>query len=214
MPAGSRLRLTYANVMATFAVFIALGGASYAALKVPKNSVGTQQIKKSAVTTGKIKAEAVTGEKVSLSTLGKVPSAANADFAEKALSAALSNRSNKAIIADVAQFAWHTESAENAGNAQPTAFAHVNADGTLDATYSKNVGAVSHPSKGVYCFEDPPYTRGGQVTPDASGEGFTAKFGLEEGGCGVPPTIFTPFVDVFDEEGEPEDAPFFVVFYG
>ena len=36
---GIRNRLTYANVMATVALFIALGGVSYAAVKLPKNSV-------------------------------------------------------------------------------------------------------------------------------------------------------------------------------
>ena len=55
-----RDQLTYANVMATIAVFIALGGASYAAIQLPKNSVGTKQMKKNAVTTAKIKKEAVT----------------------------------------------------------------------------------------------------------------------------------------------------------
>jgi hypothetical protein len=53
-----RGRLTYANVMATIAVFIALGGASYAAIKLPKNSVGTKQLKRQAVTLKKIKASA------------------------------------------------------------------------------------------------------------------------------------------------------------
>jgi hypothetical protein len=47
--------LTYANVMATIAVFLALGGGAYAALKLPKNSVGPQQIKKGAVSSSKIK---------------------------------------------------------------------------------------------------------------------------------------------------------------
>jgi hypothetical protein len=47
-------RLTYANVMATVAVFIALGGASYAAIKLPKNSVGARQLKKGAVTPAKL----------------------------------------------------------------------------------------------------------------------------------------------------------------
>ncbi len=80
-----RQRLTYANVMATVAVFIALGGASYAALKLPKNSVGPQQLKKNAVTTAKIKNEAITASKVKkgsltgaqidASSLGTVPSA-------------------------------------------------------------------------------------------------------------------------------------------
>ena len=46
--------LTFANVVACLALFIALGGASYAAFKLPKNSVGTKQIKKHAVTPGKL----------------------------------------------------------------------------------------------------------------------------------------------------------------
>ncbi len=59
-----RRKLTYANVMATIAVFIALGGASYAAIKLPKNSVGTKQLKKEAVTAAKIKDGAVTPGKL------------------------------------------------------------------------------------------------------------------------------------------------------
>jgi hypothetical protein len=47
-------RLTYANVMATVALFIALGGVGYAAIKLPKNSVGTKQLRKGAVTPAKI----------------------------------------------------------------------------------------------------------------------------------------------------------------
>ena len=52
---GLRKRITYANVMATIAVFIALGGVSYAAFKLPKNSVGTKQIKREAVNGAKVK---------------------------------------------------------------------------------------------------------------------------------------------------------------
>jgi hypothetical protein len=47
--------LSYANVMATIGVFIALGGASYAAVALPASSVGTQQLKKNAVTSKKVK---------------------------------------------------------------------------------------------------------------------------------------------------------------
>lgn len=47
--------LTYANVMSTVAAFIALGGVSWAAVTLPKNSVGKAQLKKNAVTTAKIK---------------------------------------------------------------------------------------------------------------------------------------------------------------
>jgi hypothetical protein len=48
-------RFTYANVMATIAVFVALGGGAYAALKLPKNSVGSAQIKANAVNSSKVK---------------------------------------------------------------------------------------------------------------------------------------------------------------
>jgi hypothetical protein len=44
-----RARLSYANVMATVAVFIALGGTSYAVTSLPKNSVGSKQIRARAV---------------------------------------------------------------------------------------------------------------------------------------------------------------------
>jgi len=47
-------RLTYANVMASLALFVALGGVSYAATQLPSNSVGTKQIKKEAVTPAKL----------------------------------------------------------------------------------------------------------------------------------------------------------------
>ncbi len=48
-------RPTYANVMATAAMFVALGGTSYAVARLPKASVGEQQLKDSAVTSLKIK---------------------------------------------------------------------------------------------------------------------------------------------------------------
>lgn len=49
-------KLTYANVMATVAVFLTLGGISYAATQLPANSVGTKQLKNGAVTDKKIAA--------------------------------------------------------------------------------------------------------------------------------------------------------------
>lgn len=49
-----RRHLTYANVAATLALFLALGGAAYAATQLPRNSVGTGQLRAEAVTAGKI----------------------------------------------------------------------------------------------------------------------------------------------------------------
>ena len=80
-----RGKLTYANVVATLALFIALGGASaFAATKLAKNSVGTKQIKNGAITKGKIKNGAVTGSKIDTSTLGAVPTATHATTADSA----------------------------------------------------------------------------------------------------------------------------------
>jgi putative transposon-encoded protein len=44
-----RSRLTYANVLATVALFVALGGTGYAVISLPKNSVGKRQIERKAV---------------------------------------------------------------------------------------------------------------------------------------------------------------------
>lgn len=47
-------RLTYANVVATLAVFLALGGLSYAAVELPARSVGTAQLQAKSVTPDKL----------------------------------------------------------------------------------------------------------------------------------------------------------------
>ncbi|HEV7774739.1 MAG TPA: collagen-like protein [Conexibacter sp.] len=51
-----RPRLTYANVVASLALFVALGGTGYAATQLAPNSVGTPQLKRGAVTGAKIAA--------------------------------------------------------------------------------------------------------------------------------------------------------------
>jgi hypothetical protein len=58
-----RQKLTYSNVIASIALFVALGGAAVAA-GIPKNSVGPNQIKKGAVTTKAIRKQAVTSGKL------------------------------------------------------------------------------------------------------------------------------------------------------
>jgi hypothetical protein len=53
-----------AMLIALVALIVALGGTSYAAISLPKNSVGTKQIRKGAVTKSKIRANAITSSKV------------------------------------------------------------------------------------------------------------------------------------------------------
>jgi len=56
-----RARLSYANVMATIAVFLALTGTTYAATKI-----GTAQLRNGAVTNPKLAPGAVTSGKVQI----------------------------------------------------------------------------------------------------------------------------------------------------
>ena len=62
-------QLSYANVTASVALFIALGGTSYAAATLTKDSVKTEQIKNGAIKTADIADDAVTSEKVKDKTL-------------------------------------------------------------------------------------------------------------------------------------------------
>jgi hypothetical protein len=50
-----RRRLTYANVVATLALFATLGGSSYAAVKLAPGSVGNKELRNGAVTSTKVK---------------------------------------------------------------------------------------------------------------------------------------------------------------
>jgi hypothetical protein len=61
-----RRGFTYANVMSTIALFIALGGTSYA---VARNSIGTAQLKNNAVTSGKVRNHSLTATDLASSVL-------------------------------------------------------------------------------------------------------------------------------------------------
>jgi hypothetical protein len=79
-----RQRLTYANVMATVAVFIALGGSSYAALRVDSgdianNSVRGVDVRNRTLSDRDVKRNGLTGRSIRESRLGRVPRAREAD---------------------------------------------------------------------------------------------------------------------------------------
>jgi hypothetical protein len=105
-----------AAILACIALLVSLGGVSYAATVLPKNSVGAAQLRKGAVTAAKVGTDAInsgkvkdgtvtgadaldnslTGADVNESTLDQVPSAATAGSA---------NTANSASSADTAGFA-------------------------------------------------------------------------------------------------------------
>ena len=59
-----KFRIRYADVAATLALVITLGGTAYAVTALPKNSVGTPQLKAESVTTAKVHDKAITGQKL------------------------------------------------------------------------------------------------------------------------------------------------------
>ena len=69
-----RQRLTYANVMSTLAVFIALGGSSYAAFAVDGSA-----IKNRSIAGKKLRHNTLSGAQIRESRLGRVPRAKTAD---------------------------------------------------------------------------------------------------------------------------------------
>src|SRR3954470_2753890 len=62
---GPKTRLTYANVTATLALFVALGGSSYAAVNLPRNSVGSKELKTNSVGAAEIRRKAVRSSEIS-----------------------------------------------------------------------------------------------------------------------------------------------------
>jgi hypothetical protein len=78
-------RLTFANVVSVLALFIALGGGAYAASRIPKNSVGTRQLKNNSVNSAKVADQSLTGSDIQSSSLGTVPEAKHAATAGSAL---------------------------------------------------------------------------------------------------------------------------------
>lgn len=150
-----RRRLTYANVMATIAVFVALGGSSYAALSLPKKSVGTKQLKRNAVTSPKVRDGAITGADVNESSFGQVPSAATAANATNATNAANAGHATNADTATNAGHATSADKATSAGSATTagtanSAFSTYHDDSIALPDSSAPIATLNIPTPGNY----------------------------------------------------------------
>jgi hypothetical protein len=172
-----RPRPTYANVTATLALFVALGGGAYAATALPANSVGSRQLRKNAVVSAKIKNNAINGSKVrdnsltggdiNESSLAKLPSATVADTATNASHAAASAALDKATY----KTATGTAPASSAANV---------ATATCDAGQHVVGGGVKLDPPGIGLIND--------SYPDVSNTAWTVHVGNATGGTGVPAT--------------------------
>jgi hypothetical protein len=154
-----RPRLTYADVVATLCLVLVVGGGgAYAASRVmPRNSVGTRQLRKNAVTGAKVKDGSLSGADVDASTLGRVPAAAHADLATRAETA---TSSGHATSADTATTANQANSASQANTAKRAATADLATNSEKLAGAPPSDYKQSCPSNlmsaGDLCFEFEP----------------------------------------------------------
>jgi hypothetical protein len=105
-----RKRPSHATIVAYLALFLALGGTTYAATSLPNGSVGTPQLKNGAVTGAKLHPHSVTafdvanhslgGGQIKASTLGTVANAVHALNADHAINAGHATSAGHARKAD------------------------------------------------------------------------------------------------------------------
>lgn len=189
-----RRHLTYANVTATLALFVALGmGSAYAAQQLGPKSVGAKQLRPGAVVADKIRKNAVTAPKLEALavkqgkiangaitaakiengavTSEKIPSGAvvPAKIPDDSLTGVKVNEGTLSQVpsANTASFASFAETSN------PEAFAKINDEGTVFPAYSKGIGVANvkqGPEPGIYCVTVPGFVpRGAQATPEYSG---------------------------------------------
>lgn len=142
--------LSFANVVACMALFVALGGGAYAATSkingnsIKQESIGGGKLKKETITSKQIKKGTLTSSVIDVSSLTTVPSAqtavtatsattaTSAKSAESAKTADSATTANTATKATSADSAAHANSADTAGHAD-TATSADHADSAGDA---------------------------------------------------------------------------------
>jgi hypothetical protein len=189
----TRNHLSFANVISVIALFVALGGASYAAVTLPKNSVGPKQIKKNGVGASEIKKNAVRAAEIKSGAVGASEIKSNAvgtgDIADTGvLGADLADNSvDGSKVANDSLGADDVAGATLEPEIEPDIIARVQADGTLlprnppdnPAIPEQSKGItqdnVTHPAPGIYCIVGlPTQPRSAIVTSDNAGASATA----------------------------------------
>jgi hypothetical protein len=143
--------LTFSNVIAVIALFLALGGAAYAGSKlngknIVNGSIGggklrnetitANKIKKGTITSAQIAPGSITSNTINLTTLATVPSAQSATTATTAQSATTANTATTAKTADTATSASSATKADTA----TTAGTATNADSAKHADSADSAG--------------------------------------------------------------------------
>jgi hypothetical protein len=203
--------LTYANLIATLALFVALAtGGAYAASQLAPKSVGEKQLRPGAVTADKIRKNAVTAPKIKALAVkeGKLAAGAvvgsklsgQAVTGEKLASNSVTNdklvdgsvTGNKVDEASLGQVpsAKQADNATFAESANPAAFAAISQEGDVDPALSKGIASANvkqGTEAGIYCITVPSFApRGAQVTPRYNGAGSVDAY-VTVGGTGSCP---------------------------
>ena len=155
----ARRRLSFANVTSMMALFIALGGTSYAAIKIPSNSVGKSQIRTAAVGqsevaseaigNGEIRSNAVRSPEIQTNAVGASeirPSAIdNDELADKGIGAADLSDAAKTAVADMNGVTFRAKSTAAGATAGGNATAVTKTGlGEYTVTLSKDVSACQY----------------------------------------------------------------------
>ena len=140
--------LSYANVMASVAVFVALGGGAYAAVQV-----NGKDIQNHTITGKKIKRNTLGSKQIKESRLGEVPSASRAKYATKAGSADTATSASSATRAGTATTATSATTAETATTATNAANA-TNATNAANADNAATLGGDPPAAFFVSCPAD------------------------------------------------------------
>jgi hypothetical protein len=230
-----RKRITYANVVSTIALFIALGmGSAYAAQQLAPKPVGAKQLRPGAVTADKLRKQAVTAPKIKGLAIkqGKIASDAvtSAKIADGSIGSSkivggsvtpekipddslTGQKVNEGTLSQVPSAA-HADSASFADSSNPEAFAKVDGEATVFGAYSKGIGTSNvknGPEPGIYCVEVPGFVpRGAQATPEYAAHADVSVY-VKLGGttaCAYPKVEVQTY-----NNGSRQKEPFYIVLY-
>jgi hypothetical protein len=178
-----RNRITYANVIATLALVLAVGGGSaIAASQFGKETIGSRAIKKESIGPGKL---------------------------NQAAKAALEGPAGAKGPAGPGGPAGPAGPAGAPGSA--LAYAHVKADGTLDTANSKNVGASKLTAgTGYFCVNASVPVQNVIATPADTIVGRQIMVGFDDFFTSCPDNA--AIVQTFDATGKPTASAFYIVF--
>jgi hypothetical protein len=125
--------LSYANVMATVAVFIALGGSAYAVTVLPRDSVGAAQIKRGAVGGSELRTGAVSSRSI------RDKSVSLGDISARARGSLSGAKGDSGPAGVALHAAINSGGAAVRGNA--TAFTHQDGSGLYMVGFAQDVSA-------------------------------------------------------------------------